>query len=198
MRNIHAKSVVILDLSAVFNTIDHELLLQVLHNRFGISGSALKWYATYLRPRRFRIYINENCSAHLKLNESKTEFIYFGSRQQLRKCQHKTVNINGENINRSTRVKYPGGHLDEELKFNQYVQAKCKAAVINLCKIQNIRRHLTKDTCHQLVLLLAISHLNYGNAILSGSPEVTIKLHQKVQNMAARIILNKHPRDSAT
>ena len=25
---------------------------------------------------------------HLKLHESKTEFIYFGSRQQLRKCQH--------------------------------------------------------------------------------------------------------------
>ena len=41
-------------------------------------------------------------AASLKLNESKTEFIYFGSRQQLRRCQHKTININGENINRST------------------------------------------------------------------------------------------------
>ena len=71
--------------------------------------------------------------AHLKLHESKTEFIYFGSRQQLRKCQHKTININGETINRSTKVKYLRGHLDEELKFNQHVQAKCKAAVINLC-----------------------------------------------------------------
>ena len=90
-------------------------------------------------------------AAHLKLNETKTEFIYFGSRQPLRKCQHKEININGETINRSTKVKYLGGHLDEKLKFNQYVQAKGKVAVINLCKIQNIRIYLTKDACHQLV-----------------------------------------------
>ena len=86
--------------------------------------------------------------ANLKLNESKTEFMYFGSRQQLRKCQHKTINTNGETINRSTKLKYLGSHLDEELKFNQHVQAKYKVAVINLCKIQNIRRYLTKDACH--------------------------------------------------
>ena len=74
-------------------------------------------------------------AAHLKLNESETQFIYFGSRQQLRICQHKTININGETINRSLKVKYHGSHLDEELKFYQHVQIKCKAAVINLCKI---------------------------------------------------------------
>ena len=43
-----------------------------------------------------------------------------------------------------------------------------------------------------------ILHLDYRNAILSGCPEVAIKLCQKVQNMAARIILNKHPGDSVT
>ena len=84
------------------------------------------------------------------------------------------------------------------LKFKQHVQAKCKPAVINLCKIQNIRRYLTKVLCHQLILSLVITHLDYGNAILSGCPEVMIELLQKVQNMAARIILNKHPRDSET
>ena len=57
-------------------------------------------------------------AVHLKLNESKTEFIYFGSRQQLRKCPHKTVNINRETINRSTKVKYLGSHPDEELNSN--------------------------------------------------------------------------------
>ena len=51
-------------------------------------------------------------AVHLKLNESKTEFIYFGSRQQLRKCQHKTININGETINRSTKVKCTRSHLE--------------------------------------------------------------------------------------
>ena len=135
--------------------------------------------------------------AHLKLNESKTEFIYFGSKHQLRKCQHKYNQHQWRNQKQIYQSNYLGSHLDEELKCSQQVQAKCKAAVINLCKIQNIRRYLTKDTCHQLVLSLVISHLGSGYVILSGCPAVTIELLQKVQNVSARIILNKHSRDSA-
>ena len=76
---------------------------------------------------------------------------------------------NGETINRSTEVIYLRYHLHEELKFKQHVQAKCKATVINLCRIQNIRRNLTKDLCYQLILSIAISHLDDGNAIFNGS-----------------------------
>ena len=47
--------------------------------------------------------------------------------------------INGESINRSTKVKYLRSQLDEELELKQHVQAKCKDTVINLCNIQNIR-----------------------------------------------------------
>ena len=35
--------VCMLDLSAVFNTISHSKLLNCLHYRFGIPGTALKW-----------------------------------------------------------------------------------------------------------------------------------------------------------
>ena len=66
MENQQVTSVVILDLSATFGTTNHELLLQVLHNRLGISGSALKWYTTYLRPRRFRVCISEHFSSEKK------------------------------------------------------------------------------------------------------------------------------------
>ena len=63
MENKQVTFVVILDLPAAIDTIDHELLFQVLQNRFGLSGSALKWYTTYLRPRRFRVHINEHYSS---------------------------------------------------------------------------------------------------------------------------------------
>ena len=46
----------------------------------------------------------------LKLNETKTEFIYFGSRQQPNKTTHSTVNIAGESTERSINVRYLGGH----------------------------------------------------------------------------------------
>ena len=40
----------------------------------------------------------------LKLNKAKTEFIYFGSRQQLNKTTHTTMNVIGELTERSRKV----------------------------------------------------------------------------------------------
>ena len=57
-----ATPIVILDLSAAFDTVDHDLLLEVLATRFGIQGKALEWYSNYLKPRRFRITIEEETS----------------------------------------------------------------------------------------------------------------------------------------
>ena len=47
------KSVVLLDLSAAFDTIDHSTLklLRCLGIWFGISGSVLKWFTSYLTDR---------------------------------------------------------------------------------------------------------------------------------------------------
>ena len=58
----------------------------------------------------------------LKLNEAKTESIYFGSRQQLKKTTHNTINIIGELIKRSTKLWYLGGHLDSNLTSKEHIQ----------------------------------------------------------------------------
>ena len=54
--------IVILDLSTAFDTVDHDLLLGVPATRFGIQGKALEWYSNYLKPRRFRVTIEEETS----------------------------------------------------------------------------------------------------------------------------------------
>ncbi len=50
---------VLLDLSAAFDTIDHNILLNRLENSVGISGSALAWFKSYLSDRHQFVAVNE-------------------------------------------------------------------------------------------------------------------------------------------
>ena len=55
-------AVVILDLSAAFNTVDHDLLLEVLEKRFGVTDKEKQWYCNYIKQRKFRVIISKNKS----------------------------------------------------------------------------------------------------------------------------------------
>ncbi|KAK6187422.1 hypothetical protein SNE40_005455 [Patella caerulea] len=55
-------SLVLLDLSAAFDTIDQSILLGRLETRYGISGDALKWFESYLNGRQSRIVIDTSQS----------------------------------------------------------------------------------------------------------------------------------------
>ena len=48
---------VMLDLSAAFDTIDHSTLLETLGLCFGIGGTALKWFTSYLSQRTQQVQI---------------------------------------------------------------------------------------------------------------------------------------------
>jgi hypothetical protein len=58
---------VLLDLSAAFDTVDHQVLIERLHKRLGISGNSLKWFKSYLTQRFQSISINSTHSDLLEL-----------------------------------------------------------------------------------------------------------------------------------
>ena len=52
-------AVLLLDLSAAFDVIDHNLLLDMLLEDYCISGSALLWFKSYLSGRSFNVKIDD-------------------------------------------------------------------------------------------------------------------------------------------
>ncbi len=51
---------VLLDLCAAFDTVDHNILLERLENWVGLSGMALKWFRSYLEGRGYYVSIGEH------------------------------------------------------------------------------------------------------------------------------------------
>ena len=58
---------VLLDLSAAFDTVDHDRLLAVLNSRIGITGAALSWFESYLKGRTQHVAIKNVQSSMTKL-----------------------------------------------------------------------------------------------------------------------------------
>ena len=51
-------SIIAIDLSAAFDTVDYDILLNVLTTKFNITGTALKLLDSYLRPRYCKVAVN--------------------------------------------------------------------------------------------------------------------------------------------
>ena len=132
------------------------------------------------------------------MNSNKTEFILNGSKQQLQKCNTKQININSENIIMSETIKYLGAWIDSNLSFKKLITERCKNAMWNLHKLKHIRKFLDQETCHTLVCGLVLAHLDYANAILADLPNVEIAKMQRVQNIAAKLVMEADSYTSPT
>ena len=61
---------VAIDLSAAFDTVDHDILLNVVEKEFGITGNVLNWCKTYLANRAFKVCVGKEYSEEKIFNFS--------------------------------------------------------------------------------------------------------------------------------
>ena len=57
MENKYVTTMIAINLNAAFDTVDHDILLDTLHCKFGICGNAIEWVNSYLRPRSCKVNI---------------------------------------------------------------------------------------------------------------------------------------------
>ena len=80
MDNRRAVCMVMLDLSAAFDTLDHNIMLERLSNTQGLGPCITGWFESYLRGRTQRVSVDEATSDHLHLLEGAVQGSKMGCR----------------------------------------------------------------------------------------------------------------------
>ena len=120
MERKEVTAVIVLGMSAAFDTIDHDLLLDILHKRFGIAETALQWYQNYLRPWGMKVCINDAYSSIRSLNYSVPQGSASGANLFTAYCTsiesviQASITINGFANDHSIRKSFNAGSQDQE------------------------------------------------------------------------------------
>ena len=133
-----------------------------------------------------KTWIDEN---RIRMNSDTTEFIMFGLKVQLSKCNTTSLIVNGNVIPKSDIIRQLSTWLDSNLNFKHHIVAKCRPAMLNLQRIKLVRQFLTEEATETLLLATVMSHLDYCNSILADLPDVDIKKFQRIQNICTKLTL---------
>ena len=252
------------DVSAAFDTVDHDILQKRLSTSFGLSGNFLDWLGSFLHDRSFSVvygstrtpwvpapyglpqgsvlgpllyiiytadlgsllaassvlsqsYADDlqaylHCLApaaistvrvmsrametleawmssnRLRLNSSKTQFIWFGTRQQLAKIDLKVLAQEFPQFTFSSSVRDLGVTLDQELTFTRHINLLCRSCYYQLRQLRVVLRSLTFNAALTLVHSFVVSRLDYCSALYVGLPVTRVGCLDRVLRSAARLV----------
>jgi len=122
------------------------------------------------------------------LNDSKTEVILLGTKQQLSKFSDLSVTVGNVDIKPCSKVRNLGFILDKNMTMEDHVNNICKTSYFYIRLLGKLRKFLNKETGAMITHAFVTSRLDYCNSLLYGiSSSLATKL-QHVLNTAARIV----------
>ena len=127
----------------------------------------------------------------LKLNDSKTEFIIFGTEQNISKVSKQIVSIGDARVQPSRTVRDIGAMLDSTLTMKSHVNSVTKSCYFQIRSISKIRKYLTENSAKSLTHAFVTSRLDSMNSLLFDLPECLVTKLQLLQNNAARLIMKQ-------
>jgi len=137
-------------------------------------------------------------SNRLKLNADKTEFIWFGTRQQLAKLRSVPLLMKGQLIAPLDKVRDLGVILDSELSMDAHARNVVRSCFYQLRQLRSVRKSLPTDARRTLAVGFIASRADYCNGVLHGVSAQVIRRLQMVLNAAARLVVGAGKFDHIT
>ena len=90
-------------------------------------------------------------SNFLKLNDEKTEFMLFGSHQQLSKINTDCIHIGDSSIASESKARNLGAILDSSMTIKPNISNVIRSSAFQLRNISRIRKYLSRDATEQII-----------------------------------------------
>ena len=114
-----------------------------------------------------------------------------GTRQQLCKINVNGIKVGNALIPAASSVRNLGAWFDETFSMDTHVTKTCSASFFHLHIIRRIRKYLSPVATETLIHAFVTSRIDYCNSVMYGLPAHQLAKIQRVQNAAARLILNE-------
>src|SRR6218665_2883795 len=125
-------------------------------------------------------------SNRLRFNQTKTQFIWFSSRQQLAKIDLGSLAIKYRHFTFSSSVRDLGVTLDQELTYVQHINLLCRSCYYQLRQLRVVS--LSPAAASTLAHAFVVYRLDYCSAIYEGLPTCRFKCLDRVLRTAARLV----------
>jgi len=131
----------------------------------------------------------------IAIKRPKTELIWFGTTVNLQRLDplDMQLEVGGVTIRPSNVVRDLGVFFYLNLSMRNHVSRLTRTCFYQLRRLRSIRRQLGHDFAQRLVSAFVLARIDYCNALLAELPAITLAPLQRVQNAAARLVLNLKP-----
>ena len=144
-------------------------------------------------------HIIEWSNAHyMKINPDKTEILLLCPNSLNNEVVIRGVIYDGQCIRFSTEVKNVGVVLDRNLNMDKHINQVVSHCYKILKDIGRTKKYMERSHLEKIVHAVISTRLDYCNSLFMNISKENIFKLQKVQNTAARLILGRRRRESAT
>ena len=157
-------ALVALDLSAAFDMVNHNVLLNILHNQFRITRKALNWCDTYLRPFQCYVEITGSRSQPRSSNFTVPQgscarpVLYSAYASSLQTVIPEGVDVNGFADDHNVKKSFGAGNKVVD-KANRSVTKSCTTKINEWMNVKQTQNEYGQDRIYLILVKISPSQV---------------------------------------